>query len=182
VMRARLDAANGHHDNHAVWTFPSSLVVPPSVAELSFNTLDAWLSAVEADSAPGTLEEKVARNKPANAVDQCFIGDATAPPVTDQAACAAAFPYFASPRIAAGGPVTHDNGSCQLKPLSRDDFPATVVFTDAQWARLQAVFADGVCDYVKPPVGFTPSVPWLMHDGFGGTALGEPPTSKPFGR
>jgi hypothetical protein len=177
VMRARLDKANGHHDNHAVWTFPSSLVVPPSVGDLSFDTLDAWLAAVEADSAPGTRAQKVARNKPAVAVDSCFIGDATLPPVTDMAACNAAFPYYASPRIAAGGPLTHDNGSCQLKPLARADYPATVVFTDAQWARLEAVFPDGVCDYSKPPVGFTPSIPWLMHDGQGGVPLGEAPKS-----
>lgn len=179
VVRARLDAANGNHDNHAIWTFPSSLVVPPTIDDLSFDTLDAWLAAVEADGAPGTLEQKVARNKPAVAVDSCFIGDATAPPVTDPAACKAAFPYFASPRIAAGGPLTHDNGSCQLKPLDRADYPATVVFTDAQWTRLQAVFPDGVCDYSKPPVGFTPSVPWLQHDGVGGVALGEAPKSTP---
>ena len=75
--------------------------------------------------------------------------------------------------------MTHDNGSCQLKPLSRADYPVTVVFTDAQWARLLAVFADGVCDYAKPPVGVTPSIPWLKHDGFGGVALGEPPRSEP---
>lgn len=179
VVRARLDAANGNHDNHAIWTFPSSLVVPPTIDDLSFDTLDAWLAAVEADGAPGTLEQKVARNKPAVAVDSCFIGDATTPPVTDPAACKAAFPYFASPRIAAGGPLTHDNGSCQLKPLDRADYPATVVFTDAQWTRLQAVFPDGVCDYSKPPVGFTPSVPWLQHDGVGGVALGEAPKSTP---
>ena len=179
VMRARLDAANGHHDNHVVWTFPSSLVVPPGVDDLSFDTLDAWLSAIEADTAPGTLEQRVARNKPATAVDQCFIGDAALPPVTDATACKAAFPYYASPRIAAGGPLTHDNGSCQLKPLARADYPATVVFTDAQWARLQAVFPDGVCDYTKPPVGYTPSVPWLRHDGQGGVALGEAPRSTP---
>jgi hypothetical protein len=182
VMRARLDQANGHHDNHAIWTFPSSLVVPPSVDDLSFDTLDAWLTAVEADTAAGTLEEKVARNKPAAAVDQCFIGDATLPPVTDAAACKAAFPYYASPRIAAGAAITHDNGSCQLKPLAREDYPATVVFTDAQWERLQAVFPDGVCDYAKPPVGATPSIPWLLHDGLGGTPLGEPPRSEAFGR
>lgn len=179
VVRARLDRSNGHHDNHAIWTFPSSLVVPPSIDELSFDTLDAWLAAVEADTAPGTRAEKIARNRPANAVDSCFIGDATLPPLTDPAACAAAFPYFGSPRIAAGGPATHDNGSCQLKPLAREDYPATVVFTDAQWSRLQAVFPDGVCDYSKPPVGFTPSVPWLQHDGLGGIALGEAPKSQP---
>ena len=177
VTRARLDKANGHHDNHAIWTFPSSLVVPPSVAELSFETLDAWLAAIEADTAPGTLEQKVARNRPANAVDQCFIGDAAAPPVTDPSVCAAAFPHFGSPRIAAGGPLTHDNGSCQLKPLKREDYPG-VIFTDAQWSRLQAVFPDGVCDWSKPPVGETPSIPWLMHDGNGGVPLGEPPQSQ----
>jgi hypothetical protein len=36
-----------------------------------------------------------------------------------------------------------------------------------------------VCDYSKPPVGATPSVPWLQHDGFGGVALGEAPKSVP---
>jgi hypothetical protein len=181
VLRARLDREHGNHDNHLIWSFPSSLVVPPSVADLSFETLDQWLAAIEADRAPGTLAQKVARNKPAAAVDQCFIGDDRAPPVKDPAQCAAAFPYFASPRIAAGGPLTHDNGSCQLKLLKREDYPATVVFTDAQWARLQAVFPEGVCDYSKPPVGVTPSIPWLQHDGLGGRPLGEPPQSVSFG-
>lgn len=182
ALRERLDRKHGHHDNQVIWTFPSSLAVPPSVADLSFETLDAWLAAIEADSAPGTRSQKVTRNRPAGAVDQCFIGDASAPPVTDSEACAAAFPYYGSPRIAAGGPQTHDNGSCQLKPLARADYPATVVFTDAQWSRLQAVFPDGVCDWSKPAIGVTPSVPWLKHDGFGGVALGDAPKSASFGK
>jgi hypothetical protein len=176
-MRARLDKANGHHDNQVIWTFPSSLVVPSSIGELSFLTLDQWLTAVEQDHAPGTPEQKVARNRPEDAVDQCFIGDTTAPPVRDPAQCAEAFPYFGSPRLVAGMAITHDNGSCQLKPLSRDDY-AGVTFSDDQWARLQAVFPDGVCDYSKPGIGEQPSIPWLRHDGQGGIALGDAPRSS----
>jgi hypothetical protein len=179
-MRARLDKANGHHDNQAIWSFPSPLVPPPAIADASFRALDEWLAAIEKDTAPGTLEQKVARNRPDSAGDRCFIGDASAPPVRDPAQCAAAFPYFGSPRLVAGMAITHDNGSCQLKPLRREDY-AGVTFTDAQWGRLQAVFPDGVCDYGKPANGEQPTVPWLRHDGRGGVALGEPPQSRELG-
>jgi hypothetical protein len=179
VTRARLDQANGNHDNHLIWTFPSSLVVPPSIADQSFLMLDRWLSAVEADPSADPVEVKVARNKPDDAVDQCYIGDANAPPVRDAQQCAQAFPHFASPRLAAGMAITHDIGSCQLKPLDRADYPG-VTFADADWARLQAVFPDGVCDYGKPGFGQGPAVPWLMHDGNGGRALGDPPKSANF--
>jgi hypothetical protein len=179
-MRARLDKANGHHDNQSIWTFGTSLVVPPSIAEASFLALDAWLAAVEQDTAPGTLEDKVRRNKPGDATDRCFIGDANTAATTDAEACAAAFPYFGSPRLVAGMAITHDNGSCQLKALRREDY-GSVTFTDAQWSRLQAVFPGGVCDWSKPANLLTPSVPWLMHDGQGGVPLGEPPQSEPIG-
>ncbi|HUR41973.1 MAG TPA: DUF6351 family protein [Verrucomicrobiae bacterium] len=175
-MRARLDKANGHHDNQLIWTFASSLVVPPSIGELSFVTLDAWLAAVEADTGPGTREQKIARNKPAAAVDQCFTSDASAPPERDMARCATLYPYYGSPRLVAGMPITHDNGACQKKPLVREDY-GSVIFTDAQWATLASVFPDGVCDWSKPPQLWSPSVPWLTHDGAGGVALGEPPRS-----
>src|SRR3954452_6622254 len=53
--RARMDKANGNHDNQIIWTYPASapiLGVGPSsaVATKSFLLLDRWLARVEADS------------------------------------------------------------------------------------------------------------------------------------
>jgi Tannase-like family of unknown function (DUF6351) len=59
---------------------------------------------------------------------------------------------------------------CQLTPLLRTSYPVT--FTDAQWTRLQATFAAGVCDYSKPDAALMPSVPWLdFTNGPGGVPL-----------
>ncbi|MGH3443283.1 MAG: DUF6351 family protein, partial [Nitriliruptorales bacterium] len=100
--------------------------------------------------------------------------------MTDTSTCRAAFPYFARPRIGAGGPPSHDVIRCALKPLDPDDYE--VEFGDAQWERLEAAFPDGVCDFTKPADGRQPSVPWLTFaDGPGGRPLGPPPTSQPFG-
>ena len=49
--------------------------------------------------------------------------------------------------------VIHEPPLCQLKPLEKVDYG--VEFTDAEWARLQTTFADGVCDWSKPGVGQT---------------------------
>ena len=67
-----------------------------------------------------------------------------------------------------------------------DDYGAFGL-SDAQWTRLEAAFPEGVCDYSKPGVGFTETVPWLTYqraDGsviYGGTPMGEAPRSAPFG-
>jgi hypothetical protein len=176
VMRARLVKTNGNADNHVIWTSPTPLVPPPAEADASFELLDRWLTAIEADATSDPLETKVVRNKPADAVDACFINDQK---VTDTAACAAAFPYYASPRIVAGMPMTHDIARCQLRPINRNDYAGVLPpLTDAQWARLQAVFPEGVCDYSLPGVGQEASVPWItFKDGPGGQALGNPPAS-----
>lgn len=176
-MKERLKKANGHADNHAIWSVHTPLVVPPSVADESFATLDRWLADIEADTGDDPLEVKVLRHRPQGAVDACYLGTRK---VTDATACRAALPYFAAPRIAAGGPQTHDVIKCQLKPLDRTAYGVT--FTDAQWERLEAAFPDGVCDFGKPGVGQVPSTPWMTFaDGPGGQPLGPPPTSQPFG-
>jgi hypothetical protein len=79
--------------------------------------------------------------------------------------------------MAAGGPNTNDVLKCQLKPLIRAEYKVT--FTDAQWARLQQTFADGVCDYAKAGVGQQPpTAAWLSFAaGPGGTPLGDPPSA-----
>lgn len=94
---------------------------------------------------------------------------------------------FATPRIVAGDNNYSDNAKCQLKPLRRTDDYGAFGLSDAQWTRLEAAFPEGVCDYSKPGVGFTETVPWLTYqraDGsvvYGGTPMGEAPRSAPFG-
>ena len=54
-----------------------------------------------------------------------------------------------------------------------------VAFTPGQWSTLQATFPDGVCDFSKPGVGFTPTVAWLTYAGGpGGMPLPAAPRSQ----
>jgi Tannase-like family of unknown function (DUF6351) len=180
VMRARLDAANGGHANQLIWTWNGALFgigPPPSVALKSFLTMDAWLGAMEGDTRNVALSQKVLDDKPAGATDECFVG-ASLTETTDAAACAVAFPHFSDARLVAGSPWTDNGMQCALAPLDRSSY--SVTFTDAQWARLERAFPDGVCDWSAPPVGFQPSVPWLSYaDGPGGTPVGRAPASHP---
>jgi Tannase-like family of unknown function (DUF6351) len=180
VMRARLDAANGGHGNQLIWTWNGStfgIGPPPAIALKSFLLMDEWLSRIESDTRDVPRSQKVLDDKPAAAVDQCFIGAALTPE-TDPAACAAAFPHYGDARLVAGESLVDNAMACQLKPLDRADY--NVTFTDVQWARLQQVFAGGVCDWSKQPIGFQSSVPWLTYAGGpGGQALGPAPVSHP---
>lgn len=174
VMRARLDAANGNHDNQVIWTAPGvQLIVPQAVSDEAFLTMDRWLSAMSADQRPISRAAKVVADKPGVAVDSCWINSLQ---ITDETLCHATFPYFATPRIAAGGPLTDDNLKCQLKKLDPADY--SVTFTAAQWTELQQAFPTGVCDYGRPAVDQQRSIPWLTFAGGpGGQPLGLAPVS-----
>jgi hypothetical protein len=187
-LRARLDAANGGHENQIVWTWPSlgafvGIGTPAPVALSSFLLMDRWLSAIEADHSNRPLRVKVLNAKPADAVDQCYATPAgNTPPITDAATCAAMFPWYGDSRLAAGMPLSHDILKCRLKPLDRNDYGGAV-FTDAQWTRLEVTFPTGVCDWTRKGVGqFIQSFahPWLtFEDGPGGRPLGRDPKSHP---
>src|SRR5437899_7931629 len=70
--------------------------------------------------------------------------------------------------MGAGEPLTDDVLKCQLQPMDPTAyFP--VLFSDAQWAQLQAAFPGGVCDYTKPGVNQQPTVPCQWT---GGATLG----------
>jgi len=174
VLRARLDQANGHHDNHVLWTGPVPLAGDPQGAAQGFLLLDEWLARIEADGSGAPLEEKVLRHKPAGAVDACWIAGEK---VTDMSICRTVFPYFSGPRIVAGSPWVNNVLKCQLKPLDRADY--SVAFDDGQWSRLQQAFPTGVCDWTRPGVSQQPSVPWLSFaGGAGGAPLGRAPTAR----
>jgi Tannase-like family of unknown function (DUF6351) len=181
AARARLDEANGTHANQVIWTWQGgpglfqSITPSPAVALQSFLLMDRWLTAIEADHRRLPLSQKVLRDKPAAAVDACFVNGQE---VTDQATCRAAFPFFADARIAAGGPLADNVMQCRRKPLDPREYAVT--FTAAQWSQLRAAFPTGVCDFSRPGVAQRPSVSWLTFaNGPGGEPLGPPPVSRP---
>jgi hypothetical protein len=192
--RARIDAANdGDHGNQVMWRYGTGLLpaTPAQFAAVTLNsllTMDVWLDNLNAGAPKETLnsvrtQAQVVAAKPANAVDFCFLtGDATfSNPVTDMAVCDAdpRLAKHASPRQVAGGPLAENILKCQLKPLSPVDY-APVLFSSAQWARLQAAFPDGVCDWSEKGVGQRRAAsPLTFADGPGGKRLPPSPVSHP---
>ena len=182
AIRDRIAAEAGDANNPALWRFSRTGLAPPgSMALDAYNSMNSWLGALKADTAAGTIEAKVRRTRPASAANFCLLPtDATQTvKVTDQALCDAD-PFLkpaASPRQVAGGPRAEHILKCQLKTHARTDYTAGS-FSDAQWARLQAVFTDGVCDWSKPGVGQTAAVsPLAFKAGAGGVPLPAEPVS-----
>jgi hypothetical protein len=185
-MRARLDAAHGSHANQVIWTWRGdpangNITPAPDVATKALTTMDAWLAAIEADHRALPRSAKVVRDKPAAAVDSCFLANtpASGGPVTVdrdyRGACGAAFPHFGDARTAAGDRASGEVLKCGVTPLRRSSLPAT---TDAQWAALRAAFGSGVCDFRQPGVGERASRPWVSFaSGPGGRPLGDAPRS-----
>jgi hypothetical protein len=174
-MRARLDRANGNHDNQIIWdSFTASgFVIDPALEAQAFDLMDRWLSAIEADTSTRTLAEKVVYDKPPDAVDRCTVTGTGVP-----GPCV--IPPSGSPRMGAGGPLTDDTGKCQLKAMNPTDYFPNL-FTDAQWSQLQQAFPTGVCDYAQAGVNQQATVPWMTYgNGPGGQPLGDPPQSVPF--
>jgi hypothetical protein len=127
----------------------------------------AWADAIDRNYRPdldrGTVVEQSA---PHGAIDTCVVPTSVTDilgirlpnvPTIDIPLCSDLFRLTAgsTTRREAGGPETDDNIKCQLKPLRRSDYPAAM--TDAEFARLQALFTTGVCDWSKPGVG------WVDH-------------------
>ncbi|MGH7819339.1 MAG: DUF6351 family protein, partial [Candidatus Binatia bacterium] len=168
ALEDRMIESNGHARNHAIWH--------GGPGEIAFDTMDAWLAAVEADTSNDPLPVKVGKNRPAMAIDSCWSGN-TQGPLSN---CAA--DVFGDARLAAGMPRKHDVLQCELKPIDPADYAGAVPPpTAVELAALAAIFPDGVCDYTQPAVDKAPSVPWLTYeDGPGGEPLGDPPASTPF--
>jgi hypothetical protein len=114
VERARLDRANGGHSNQIIWTGVPPLTGDPTAGAQSIVLLDDWLNRITSDRRRLPLRVKVPLDKPADAVDACWIAGQR---ITDEATCRAAFPYWSDLRIAGGGPWTDDILKCRLRPL-----------------------------------------------------------------
>ena len=181
VMRARLDRNFGRHDNQILWRGQVPLFGDPGYIDQSILAVDRWLAVVEKDTRSMPLADKIIQDKPKDVVDRCTNGAGTDIPAAE---CDNVVQSYTDPRIEAGMPFADDTIKCELRPLRRSNyFPQH--FTDADWAKLEKAFPSGVCDYAKPGVDRTPTVPWLSYqddDGnvvYGGRALGDAPTSEP---
>ena len=191
--RARIDAANGNHDNQVMWRYGTGLLpaTPAQFAAVtlkSFLTMDTWLSTLVMSAPKATLNDvrtqgQVVAGKPTTAFDLCYLtGDTNfTTPITDFAVCDAdpRLPKHASPRQVAGGSLREDILKCQLKPLDPAEY-APAVLSATQITRLQAVFPDGVCDWSKPGVGQQEAIsPLTFANGPGGVPLPPPPEEHP---
>jgi hypothetical protein len=168
-VRARLLRENGHFDNHVMWhAHPAA--IPADFGDLSrLMVMDEWVTAIGADSRDVAQAQKVTENRPADLTDRCTLADGSHHTVTQwpfddsDNPCISGLPPAGDPRIAAGGPIANDVLKCQLKPLVFDDY--SVDFTTEQQERLEAVFADGVCDWTRPGIEQrSPIATWLSFD------------------
>ena len=152
AMLARMEKKNGTTDNVARWTMPQAGTV--NFMRMALLAHDEWQRNLAADKAPGSYAEKVIRNKPAALKNQCWdaAGMTHDHPfnLDDPGVCNTLFPVHQDPRIAAGGPVAGDILKCRLKPLNATDYK--VAFSQSEWARLKAIFPQGVCDWSRPGV------------------------------
>jgi hypothetical protein len=163
AVRERMSAANGTADNHLMWRGS----VP---ASQTWEVMMEWLAAIAADPSDAPAIDKLRRNRPERAVDGCWIPSETegeparfvaetqtfsSEPSTP---CNERFPSYSFTRREAGGPLTGNTLKCALRPIAASDY--SVTFSDAEMARLRAIFPAGVCDFSRPGVEQTPVVTW----------------------
>jgi hypothetical protein len=165
VTRARLMAANGQANNQVIlvdpreawfkWVgFRSASQFWGPVEQL-VPLMDRWLDQIDADQQPGSRAQRVARNKPAGVEDSCNTIDGEriveTASVEGGGRCNTMYPSHADPRLAAGAPLSDDILKCVLKSIEAADYPQPL--TEAQLARLRAVFPRGICDYTRRGIG-----------------------------
>ena len=183
AMRERLENANGTHANQVIWASTPGLAPGAALARKSFLTMDAWLTAVEADRSGRSRAKKIITNRPSGLRDLCFATtgatDAEIEDADDLGLGTPACPvtFQSSPRQVAGGPLTEDVFKCRLRPIDWADSVYAGLDT-GQRARLQAVFPSGVCDWNRRGVGQQTSPGWVTFSGHMPRALPKAPSSK----
>ncbi len=177
ALRARLAERTGSTASHALWQGPIpafGLVEFPLRAVFA---MDRWVDAIQTDRSGRSRVEKVRADRPQDVTDHCEPANGSVVEGTD---CPSVNRFYESPSNVAGESMRNDILKCQLKPLRREDYGG-IAFTDGQWATLQGTFRSGVCDWSKPGVGQTETVPWLSYATKpGGEALGATPASVAF--
>lgn len=182
----RLQRSQGHTDNRVEWFGPTPLLGDVRWPTEAFVAMDGWLAKVEKDERAVPLATKIVDDRPASLTDRCLADGV--PGVVCRADLART--NLSTPRQESGGPAANDVLACQLKPLDRSSYllpgGLPVPFTDAQWARLQAAFPGGVCEWALPGIGQGPAETWLGYGTarratYGGARLGRVPAGSGLG-
>ena len=181
VLRDRLQRANGTFANEVLLV--SSSEDFNATDDYAISQMDQWLTNLKKDTSKVPALQEIVNAKPTDLVDSCWTesGERIKEPQTFAGGkCNELYPTHPSPRMMAGEPIGNDI-KCQLKLLNRNDYRAG--FTDAEWARLQALFPNGVCDWSKPDVDKrAPKGTWLSFSAAGGQGKSAPPDGgKPSG-
>jgi hypothetical protein len=172
-MRERLQKANGHAKNHVMVIEDNRFGLYSNASPLlqrMILTMDRWISAINADRGKGRPIDKVLRNRPADLLEGCntrdpaptFIAQRQVREQEANTACGQLYPTNSFPREVAGADIAADIIKCERKPLRQRDY--AVAFTPAQWARLQAAFPSGVCDWSKRGVEQQDAETWVAID------------------
>ena len=168
TTRARLTRDNGHADNYIIRRHLGSV----SLADENLALMDQWLANIQADDSGLSPLQKIVGAKPPQLQDDCWTEDGER--IVEKAtfdrdrlfdntrgACNQLYPPHAGLRLVAGGPLSNDVFKCQLKPIDYGDYG--VEFTDAEKARLEVIFDQGVCDWSRPGVHQTVNQTWLSY-------------------
>ncbi len=159
--RERLRLANGGTGNHVMqiggqWGFEPGA---DDLGEL-FRQMDAWILAIQADTSSLTPPQVVAANRPRTLNDACWDyarGERAKieEPIeyAGSGRCTELYPTYSTPRHIAGAPLANNIVSCHLRPLNRDEYRQPL--SEREWAELQLIFADGVCDWSRGDAGGT---------------------------
>ncbi len=151
-LRARLDLYNGNHDNHVMFRAQGTANVN-AMNTTAIDLLSDWLDAIAADDSSKSLPQKVVDNKPADAVDACWINGSRVNGVAEignDNPCENTYPPHSLPANRAGKPLNSIAGKCTLAPVDPADYGSP---TPDQIARLNAIFPNGVCDWSQPGPG-----------------------------
>ncbi|MDG2304151.1 MAG: DUF6351 family protein [Candidatus Binatia bacterium] len=131
--------------------------------------LDDWLTAMQGTDRTDFVTH-LESTRPEAAIDNCITADGDHFSGLDiyenPGPCTDPYPISAGPRMVSGGPVSEHVLKCSRMSVSDATTAGiyAVEFTDAQRARLEAVFPDGVCDYNVPGIGEAPlQGTWLRY-------------------
>jgi hypothetical protein len=173
-MRERLEKANGRTDNHVMVIEDNRFGLYSNSSPLlqrMILTMDQWITAIKADKGRGKQIDKVVRNKPADLLEGCNSRDLLNPTFNAETqvreqdrvtTCNTLYPTNSFPREVAGADVAADIIKCQRKDLRQSDY--AVSFAPSQWARLQAAFPTGVCDWSKRGYEQQDAETWVVID------------------
>lgn len=168
AVRERLAQANGDARNHVMWRgMPSASDGKQTVRNQAWSVFAQWMDAYKSNTSSLSLRDKVIAARPGTAVDGCFANSSTVQFIAEtqtwggpgSTQCNTIWPSYSFPRKGAGMELAANRLKCQLKPVSRSDY--AVSFTDSEFAQLNAIFPNGVCDWSKAGVGQTVTVPYL---------------------